>query len=72
MADNPRFDSAASDGHSLILDFTDDGPSLMQMPGLGHGTRGMRNRAEQPQGSIDRTPGSTGGTQVVLRFPSPA
>ena len=55
----------------LILDLTDDGPGLGPMPGVGRGTAGMRSRAEQLHGSIDWTPGSTGGTKVVLQFPLP-
>ncbi|HEY9547732.1 MAG TPA: ATP-binding protein [Solimonas sp.] len=58
----------------LLLDFTDDGPGLRPKgpeAGLGRGTRSMRDRAEQLSGTIDWTPGTLGGTKVILEFPLP-
>ena len=58
-------------GQELVLDYTDDGPGF-GAGARGRGTRGMRERAGELQGSIDWTAGTEGGTKVVLRFPLPA
>lgn len=58
-------------GPELILDYTDDGAGLTDAARAGRGTRGMRERAAELQGSIDWTAGTQGGTKVILRFPLP-
>lgn len=61
-------------GQTLMFDVTDDGPGLRPgevAPGSGRGTSSMRHRAEALQGSIDWTPGTRGGTKVILQFPLP-
>lgn len=58
-------------GGELLLDVTDNGPGLPPQGGGGRGIAGMRHRAEALSGSIDWTPGSQGGTKVILRFPLP-
>lgn len=56
----------------LMLDVTDDGPGLAPDRSLGgRGTSSMRARAEELHGSIAWTPGTEGGTKVVLQFPLP-
>lgn len=61
----------AADG-ILLLDVTDDGPGLAPDRALaGRGTSSMRARANELQGSIAWTPGTQGGTKVVLQFPLP-
>jgi signal transduction histidine kinase len=57
------------DGQQLLLDVTDDGfgtPANMQE---GRGMDSMRSRAAELKGHIDWTPGTQGGTKIVLRFP---
>lgn len=58
---------------SLLLDVTDNGPGFVGTPlPPGRGTRSMRSRAQELQGTIDWQPGTMGGTKVVLAFPLPA
>jgi signal transduction histidine kinase len=59
-------------GGELLFDVTDDGPGLPDRATAGRGIAGMRHRAEALRGSIDWTPGTLGGTKVILRFPLPA
>lgn len=66
-----RIRIAASAG-VLLFDLTDDGPGLIAENPSGRGTRGMRRRAEELQGSISWAAGTRGGTKVILQFPLPA
>jgi signal transduction histidine kinase len=57
------------DGGQLLLDLSDDGfgpPDAIQG---GRGVQGMHSRAAELQSRIDRTPGTFGGTKIMLRFP---
>ena len=58
-------------GNLLLLDVTDDGPGLSQFAAAGRGTTNMKQRADALHGSINWTPGTEGGTKVVLQFPMP-
>lgn len=59
----------------LLLDVTDEGgeggEDAVINVGAGRGTTGMQERAAELQGSIAWSPGTQGGTKVVLRFPLP-
>jgi len=55
----------------LLLDVTDDGPGMLEAAQAGRGTSSMKQRAEALHGKIDWTPGTEGGTKVVLQFPLP-
>lgn len=56
----------------LLLDITDEGGFAASASGTGgRGTEGMQARAEELQGSIRWTPGTMGGTKVILRMPLP-
>lgn len=57
------------DGGQLLLDLTDDGFGPPEASQGGRGMEGMRSRAAELQGRIDWTPGTFGGTKIVLRFP---
>lgn len=58
-------------GASLLLDVTDNGPGFAPQHHEGRGTVSMRSRAQQLAGTIDWTPGTVGGTKVILEFPLP-
>ncbi len=64
---------AVADGRELMLELTDEGgDEPVAVAGAGTGMRNMRARAEALQGRIDWTPGTLGGTKVLLRAPLPA
>jgi len=57
---------------TLMLDVTDAGGAAGAVEvGAGRGTTGMQERAAELHGSISWTPGTQGGTKVVLQFPLP-
>ncbi len=56
-------------GDQLVLDLTDDGDGAPASPKEGSGLRGMRERAAELEGDIRWTPGTEGGTKVVLAVP---
>lgn len=57
-------------GRELLLDITDQGGTTGDVHvGGGRGTHSMQERAAELQGSIAWTPGTQGGTKVLLRFP---
>jgi len=58
------------DGSQLLLDLTDDGfgPPPEQD---GQGMSNMRSRVAELHGRIEWTPGTLGGTKIVLRFSLP-
>jgi signal transduction histidine kinase len=57
------------DGQQLLLDVTDDGFGTPANMREGRGMDSMRSRAAELKGHIDWTPGTQGGTKIVLRFP---
>lgn len=57
------------DGAQLLLDITDDGFGTPESVREGRGMDSMRTRAAELKGRIDWTPGTLGGTKIVLRFP---
>lgn len=59
------------DGAQLLLDITDDGFGRPESVREGRGMDSMRTRAAELKGHIDWTPGTLGGTKIVLRFPLP-
>lgn len=59
------------DGAQLLLDLTDDGFGTPESVREGRGMDSMRSRAAELKGRIDWTPGTHGGTKIVLRFPLP-
>lgn len=59
------------DGAQLLLDLTDDGFGTPESIREGRGMDSMRSRAAELKGRIDWTPGTHGGTKIVLRFPLP-
>lgn len=59
------------DGAQLLLDVTDDGFGTPVDVQEGRGMDSMRSRAAELKGRIDWTPGTQGGTKIVLRFPLP-
>jgi signal transduction histidine kinase len=59
------------DGAQLLLDVTDDGFGTPESVREGRGMDSMRTRAAELKGRIDWTPGTQGGTKIVLRFPLP-
>lgn len=59
------------DGRQLLLDLTDDGFGTPDSVREGRGMDSMRARAAELKGRIDWTPGTLGGTKIVLRFPLP-
>lgn len=63
---------AVAGGRELMLELTDEGGAEpVQSATGGTGMRNMRARAEALQGQIDWTPGTLGGTKVLLRAPLP-
>ncbi|WP_218121165.1 sensor histidine kinase [Aquimonas voraii] len=62
---------ARPDGAHLLLDVTDDGFGTPADLREGRGMDSMRSRAAELKGQIDWTPGTQGGTKIVLRFPLP-
>ena len=59
-------------GKLLLLDVTDEGGQVAAVQvGAGRGTASMKERAAELGGSIAWTPGTQGGTKVVLQFPLP-
>lgn len=58
----------------LVLDVTDaGGPGSDEVPaGAGRGTEAMQARAQALHGTIRWTPGTLGGTKVILKMPLPA
>lgn len=58
-------------GGELLIDVTDEGGDAPATIGGGRGTENMVARAEALQGSIHWTPGTQGGTKVVLKVPLP-
>lgn len=54
----------------LVLDITDDGTGVaLPVARPGRGMQNMRARAAELQGQIDWTPGTTGGTKILLTMP---
>jgi signal transduction histidine kinase len=58
------------DGSQLLLDLTDDGFGPPPEHD-GQGMSNMRSRVVELHGRIEWTPGTLGGTKIVLRFPLP-
>lgn len=57
-------------GENLCLDLTDDGGGTDPMPASkGRGLDTMRERAAELEGDIGWTPGTQGGTKVLLTMP---
>ncbi|HPA00682.1 MAG TPA: hypothetical protein PLK29_00445 [Chiayiivirga sp.] len=57
-------------GGQLGLELTDDGEGVESSPGrAGAGMRSMRERAAELEGDIRWTPGTEGGTKVLLSMP---
>ncbi len=57
---------------SLVLEVTDDGVGLAAdalTGGRGAGLRGMRDRADLLGGTLEVSPGASGGTRLVVRLP---
>lgn len=60
-------------GHQLGIELTDDGDGVApEAARPGAGMRSMRNRAAELAGDIRWTPGTEGGTKVLLSMPIPA
>jgi signal transduction histidine kinase len=58
------------EGEELRLELTDDGSGTVAAPaGTGSGMRNMRDRAAELEGEIHWTPGTEGGTKVLLAMP---
>ena len=54
----------------LALDITDDGTGVaLPMTRPGRGMQNMQQRAAELHGQIDWTPGTTGGTKILLTMP---
>lgn len=58
-------------GGELRLELTDDGSGTTGAPSAGSGMRNMRERAASLEGDIRWTPGTEGGTKVLLAMPLP-
>ena len=57
------------DGRSIVIEVTDDGRGGTTLPGSGHGTVGMRERALLLGGRLEAGPRPAGGFRVYAQLP---